>query len=1493
MKIKTVYLLMIYISILTGIYLSFLTDEGVPTKPQETELSGALEALNFWTRSRAYPMEDIPSGKYFYEYNLSKANLSKTSQSLDNTTSWKTMGPFNITGRMISLAVNPNNPSTLYAGSASGGLWRTFSSETGNNWHRVPTGFPVLGVMAIAIDPVDTNTIYIGTGEVYGYKSSTGGTVIRTTRGSYGIGILKTTDGGETWLKSLDWTYNEEKGVQCIRINPQNSNTIYAATTEGIYKSTNAGESWVNILPVLMGEDIVINTSDTNKVMVSCGNLGSEGSGLYRSLDAGKSWTKLDGIPAYDGKTLLEMFASNPDIIFASVANALVFDSDEEGLGLWRTDDFGANWTSLHTKNVPRYQGWYSHWVAVHPTDLNQIIHAGVSAYKSNDGGNSLENIFMGGCDYHNYVHHPSDPNVLYLAFDQGVSRVNGFGESCEKIDYGLQTAQFYNGFSSSASDSNFALGGLQDNKTIIFSGTKDWYRVARGDGCWTAVNPWDDDIVYASSSGNKIYKSVNHAQSFYNITNGLYGDAAFVAPYVLCPSNPSILYSGRKKVFKTIDGGTSWFTPNDEELDGNKILSMAVSSTNSDVVYVGTAPSETRAHIFKTSNGGDTWTDITSTLPDRYPMDLAVDPDDDQTVYAIFSGFGSPHVFKSTNGGASWININGALPDIPTLSIAIDPLNSNHIYVGNDIGVYISQDGGSSWNTFNTGLPDAVIAMDLSISPANRQLRVATHGSGAYQRPLLYKPAVYLNFSFSSVPEINLLGSEFAFDGSASNIGSETFSEIYTIKLRVVDNETNNEYYQSSTEIGSLGPGESQAFTFDGTFTPQDTGRYIIEYIKLGTNQHPVQDTVRQFIRIINLPSIARVTVTKEYRPYAEIQGSESSASGDEETEIISLPFEVNFDGFDYDQMQISTNGWSEFGTGPMDSERGLTSSEILYLFSYNNESLASPGHPSKIVAPWWDDLNTGNEGVISYETIGSEPYRVFIVQWKNMRAYWSNETSTLINFQLRIYETTNIIEYHYGTVVEGTFSGDKIGASIGLKDHLGGDFHFYDVIAGGTSRFSDLITSLSPLTDWPGPDSCIVIQPASLKETVWQTQSSGTENKLYETKAVSELTAWAVGKNGTVLRTINGGNLWNDVWDQPDNLNIYTVEGLNENVALIAGETGDWQAGTNITYIYRTSDGGNSWMKVFEQPHGWMNNITMFNQSEGVAIGDPVNNVWTILKTSDGGNTWEQIANAPSAEEGEWGNTYSVLWLNDSTGWFGSNKSKALHTIDGGKTWSSVDIPSYTSKMTLAINQTGIGLASSAEALLRTTDNGNSWQEISPPDSGKINYLLAHKNIFWLLSDNTIYKSLDLGLSWNLETSAEANLFHLSLFPKEDELFGWAVGENGSILHYTERKITDIKTAVISPKKFILWQNYPNPFNPTTTIRYELPIRGQVVLKIYNIIGQKVKTLVDKVQTSGKKLIVWDGRDDFGNIVSSGVYIYKIQAGTEFKAKKMVFLK
>jgi len=346
--------------------------------------------------------------------------------------------------------------------------------------------------------------------------------------------------------------------------------------------------------------------------------------------------------------------------------------------------------------------------------------------------------------DHHAMAFHPTDPDIAYFANDGGIYRTTNGGTSYENLNAGYAVLQFYNGTGHGATDSLVAIAGAQDNGTWMWTGTGDWPKVGGGDGSWAGIDPTDADIQYRSSQFLNVSRTFNRWANSTGISPPGGGATAFIAPYVLAPSEPERLYAGRNIIYRSDTWGSSWTATNGGvELDGNAALAMAVSPLDADVVIATTAPDRlptasgnpTGVHI--TRNGGTTWTNITGSLPDRMFMDVAFHPVDDQIAYVTASGFGAGHVFKTTNGGASWTDVTGTLPDAPTSAVAIDPAFPDDVYVGNDVGVFVSHDAGATWEGFNAGLPEAVIVTDLAISPMDRSLRVGTHGNGMWKRQL------------------------------------------------------------------------------------------------------------------------------------------------------------------------------------------------------------------------------------------------------------------------------------------------------------------------------------------------------------------------------------------------------------------------------------------------------------------------------------------------------------------------------------------------------------------------------------------------------------------------------------------------------------------------------------------------------------------------------------------------------------------------------------
>lgn len=726
------------------------------------EKSGAFEALQSMAHSRAYPGNDIPAVATYaaYEQRLQADKISSADQEV---LPWKTLGPFNISGRSLCVALNPQNSRTIYTGTASGGLWRSYDRGRGLTWERIPLGYPVLGVSTIDFAPNDSTTIYIGTGEVYNVESAGNGAAFRPTRGTYGVGILKSIDGGQNWTKSLDWSYAQERGVWQVRVASSNGNTLYAATTEGVYKSTDAGTTWNLVHDVPMAMDLAIHPANPDIVFVGCGNLNSRDKGLYRTTDGGQTWAKA-GAPFplnFGGKIMLDIHEADPDLVFASVGNST--SSASGASWLVKSTDGGDTWTVVNRTDYSKWQGWFSHDVVIHPDDGEKVITIGISPWLSTDGGFNLIQQAVGGSplgqppvvgpdgppdyvhsDIHDVMYDPTNPETVYYAGDAGIYVSEDGGRSFASVNGGLVTTQFYNGFSVAQDRDDYAMGGLQDNGTVLFEADSAWTRVIGGDGSWTAMNPGNHLNHYGSSQYLNIGKRQQTSTNYWNIRPPNLGTTVFIAPYVIAPSNPQRMYAGRSYLFRSDDNGDDWGLANGgQQLNGDPIFAIDVASVDEDVVYAATAPLLLRPELFISTDGGNSFINITAGLPDRFINDIYVHPADPLEVYVTMGGFGSGHVFRSTDGGGNWEDITGDLPDVPTSALVLDVDNLDALYVGNDLGVYVSLDGGQTWEDFNEGFVDATLVMDLKIKTSNRKLYVATHGSGSLERDLLSAPAV------------------------------------------------------------------------------------------------------------------------------------------------------------------------------------------------------------------------------------------------------------------------------------------------------------------------------------------------------------------------------------------------------------------------------------------------------------------------------------------------------------------------------------------------------------------------------------------------------------------------------------------------------------------------------------------------------------------------------------------------------------------------------
>ncbi len=829
---------------------------------EEERESGADKSLGIWWWSRAYP-EPGDINEKFYQGWLRAQELKKpevyygTGEAKENETistfsgNWQAIGPDqNIGGRILSIAIDPQNGNNLFIGSASGGIWRSTSGGVGTNaWQPVFTGLPVLGVASIIIDPANSNIIYAGTGEVYRTDTSNIGFNVWKARGTYGIGILKSIDRGSTWSRVFSRNLSGLFGIQMLKFHPSNSNIVFACATDGLYRTTNAGSTWTKILDKIYVSDLAINPTNPNLLVAAVGNLQNIDKGIYRSTDGGTNWTKItSGLPtSFQGFIRLDNVPANQQMIIASIGRDAGSSNE-----LYRSNDFGSSWSVLSNSNHCQYQFWFAHDVAINPSTPTQLVMGGVPLFRYNLSNSSPSSVRNVHADIHDIEFDPSNSNVVYVACDGGMYKSTNGGSAFSMINGGLKAVQFYASFAVSPIVPNLMIGGLQDNGVVRYNGT-GWTTIAGGDGGPCMFHPTNSAIVFASNDARRLLRSTNAGNSFTEVLSSWAFTAdsrtAFMSPIAISKSNPNMVYAGSDNLHKSTTGGVagSWngnnytTATNYIEAQHKTSIALAVSPLNANKIYISTSPFaqydndanslhvNTPPNVFKSTNGGTSFINIKNGLPDRFVMDFAISPTNDDSVWIVLGGFGTPHIYVSGNGGLSWTNKGSTLPDVPHNAILLDPRNSSIIYVGNDLGVYISPDGGATWQDYNTGFWDATLVMDLAAT-ANLKLVAATHGKGAFISDLMLVnlPVELINFSgqnqnsrnyihWSTSTETNCLG--FELERSRDGI---SYERITTIPCKSSATGSLYEFYDYLNGVGDASNlfYRLKILEMDGSFT-------------------------------------------------------------------------------------------------------------------------------------------------------------------------------------------------------------------------------------------------------------------------------------------------------------------------------------------------------------------------------------------------------------------------------------------------------------------------------------------------------------------------------------------------------------------------------------------------------------------------------------------------------------------------------------------------
>ncbi|MBL8752626.1 MAG: hypothetical protein JNK15_04940 [Planctomycetes bacterium] len=686
----------------------------------------------------------------------------------------RAIGPAVVGGRIGAVAGIPGDPTTIWVGAASGGVWK--STDGGVRFTPMFDDQDVTSIGAIAIDPRNPDVVWIGTGEGNPRNSA-----------SVGRGVYRTRDGGRTWQK-LGLPKSER--IHRIVLHPTRSDTAWVAAMgtswgendeRGVFRTRDGGASWEKVLFVdgkTGCADLAVDPRDPDKLFAAMWqhrrhpwhfHSGGPGSGLHRSLDGGSTWTKLgsdDGLPAGDlGRIGLAIAASDPNVVYALV--------EATKSVLLRSDDGGFRFRSVNSTEDIAPRPFYFCDVRVDPHDRNRVYNLHVVVDVSTDGGKSFGGLV--GWDAAHPDHHalwidPLDPRRQILGNDGGVYTSLDRGTSW-RFCANLPLAQFYH----VAVDDDVpyhVYGGLQDNgswrgpSTVWENGgirNLHWQEVCFGDGFATVPDPQDSRQGYAMSQGGSLVR--------YDLRLGIAKSIRPPAPegtelrfnwnaaIALDPFAPGTVYYGSQFVHRSKDRGESWDVVSPDLTSDNRdwqkqyesgglsrdvtaaenhctVMTIAPSPVQQGVVWVGT--DDGRVQV--TQDGGQSWRSVEHRIPglpaNTWCPHVEAGKHAAGTAFAVFDGHRNtdwtPYVYVTRDFGATWVSLATPNLDGYCLVLEQDPVQPDLLWLGTEFGLWVTFDGGKQWQRWSHGVP-ACSAMALVTHPRTHDLVVATHGRSMF----------------------------------------------------------------------------------------------------------------------------------------------------------------------------------------------------------------------------------------------------------------------------------------------------------------------------------------------------------------------------------------------------------------------------------------------------------------------------------------------------------------------------------------------------------------------------------------------------------------------------------------------------------------------------------------------------------------------------------------------------------------------------------------
>ena len=1488
----------------------------------------------------------IPSERALEALKIKNAKLNSLSYfNRQSEINWTERGPSKQAGRTRALMLDGNFDSNgkVWAAGVSGGIWSiTNIEDPTSEWSKVSDFWDNLVITCVASDPTDANIIYVGTGE-------------RRGQGLRGQGVWKTSDGGANWSQlssSIDLNYidtiivRNENGIGAVYAGGGRafSNGAYSGVN-GLQKSTDGGSTWTEVLGEISAgsnhhvTDLELDSN--NRLIVGTRtNTFNEGGGQVFYSDDGSTFTQfnLGALGSFD-RTFVDVSPSDPNILYVMMENG----STGYITYIAKSSDAGNTWTQISIAEDENgnpfgdYQGSMDYWglLGIDPNDPNTIYAAGaLSIFKSTDSGTNWTEIseWRGTgfsqpyvhADHHNIVFIDSDK--ILFSNDGGVFLTTDGGNTFTMKNDNMVTTQFYS-TAIHPTTSDYVLGGAQDNGTwrLNTAGKQEGSEVYGGDGAYTHIDQVDPTYQFSATTYGNIVRSTNGGASFglySNVTNADGTDAGFFI-------NPSVIDGVNKAMYVTFDNNSILRQKDYTALTNHDFINInlgagasayKVSPHTSGVLFVATAG----GRVFKIVDAHtDNYsiTEISPGVTSGYISSIDVGKDDNQILITL-SNYGIDSIFETISGGGAngWVNVEGDLPDMPVRWGLYNRDNFNQVAIATEVGVWVSDDITSSsvvWNPSNDGLANTRV--DMLAMNSNGEMSAGTFGRGQFTSP-----------GFTSTAPLNA-----AFSPSKT-------SGVFPLEVDFVDRSTGN----VTSWTWDFGDGSSSNEQ-NPTHVFADAGRYSISLtVDDGTN-----NSITTKNNLIWATAVQDTLYEEgfESTPYGRIDFmgrdtySWSIFNQNNDAESFSWWYYIAGNGAAEGSHWMAGLGMAGAG----DADDWLVS-PLLHL---------RPGTDN--ILSFYTNMNAGSE---TYDVLlspsGSLALEDFTVTLANVvdenTGTWTPQSYDLSAYagskiRIAIHVKTANQQYAFWDnfrVTAGQLSADGAPLApqgiVALRDIDGGaqvdaielywnrngepDFASYNVYGSLTEGFvADSSTLLgqgtlgdinsthfepSPSTT-PWPDTTFVytqtysidnyVHPATSGEE-WFFKVSAVDTDGNET--LSDEISFLLDTSPPTAGTFTIENLVDGYLKSLTEITV-DADGFSDDTGIvdyvldIGSSTTSYgsaviAAGDELTltglslpdqteltiYLYARDGGFNNSDLVSQNVTTYVSYLGDYDSDNDIDIEDL--NVFV--------NAWPNAGVDSSVDLGP--ATGTVPYLVPSPDNVNDVKDLSvfsrmwLWTKAQGRTVEDIEIMPTEFEAEILGNQIIIELPEGVTAGRFEIGNTNNIYDFNTEQ--KQGYLVLENE-----NEENEYYEVEFG---NLSSNDGKIVINIDGAPISSNL------ELNYQLFNAEGMIGNGMMQLRNPDEFNLYQNYPNPFNNQTTIMYDIPSlmvnTVDVEILIYNTVGTLVRTLDEGDKGAGQHTTLWDGRNDDGEKVSSGVYFYQLRAKVDGqsdynKTKKMVIVR